>query len=82
MSQRVPSFFTQATASALPISSSTAAGKPGPARQTLSGLVAQQYYERTWDAPSPAALNAALNVLEEVTDARPAPSNAVEKAAT
>jgi hypothetical protein len=24
----------------------------------------QQYYERTWDAPSPAALNAALNVLE------------------
>ena len=24
----------------------------------------QQYYERTWGAPSPAALNAALNVLE------------------
>ena len=24
----------------------------------------QQFYERTWDAPSPAALNAALNVLE------------------
>ena len=24
----------------------------------------QTYYERTWDAPSPAALNAALNVLE------------------
>jgi hypothetical protein len=24
----------------------------------------QQYYERTWDAPGPAALNAALNVLE------------------
>jgi hypothetical protein len=24
----------------------------------------QQYYERTWDAPSPAALNSALNVLE------------------
>jgi hypothetical protein len=24
----------------------------------------QQYYERTWDAPSPAAINAALNVLE------------------
>jgi len=24
----------------------------------------QQYYERTWDAPSPAALDAALNVLE------------------
>ena len=24
----------------------------------------QQYYERTWDAPSPAAVNAALNVLE------------------
>jgi len=24
----------------------------------------QHYYERTWDAPSPATLNAALNVLE------------------
>jgi hypothetical protein len=24
----------------------------------------QQYYERTWDAPSPAAINVALNVLE------------------
>jgi hypothetical protein len=24
----------------------------------------QQYYERTWDGPSPAALNAALNTLE------------------
>ena len=24
----------------------------------------QQYYERTWDAPNPAALNIALNVLE------------------
>jgi hypothetical protein len=24
----------------------------------------QQYYERTWDAPSPAAVNAALNMLE------------------
>jgi hypothetical protein len=24
----------------------------------------QQYYERTWDAPSPGALSAALNVLE------------------
>jgi hypothetical protein len=24
----------------------------------------QKYYERTWDAPSPAALNTALNVLE------------------
>ena len=24
----------------------------------------QQYYERTWDAPSPSAVNAALNVLE------------------
>jgi hypothetical protein len=24
----------------------------------------QQYYERTWDAPNPATLNAALNVLE------------------
>jgi hypothetical protein len=24
----------------------------------------KQYYERTWDAPSPAALNAALNALE------------------
>ena len=25
----------------------------------LQGLLRQQYYERTWDAPSPAALNAA-----------------------
>jgi hypothetical protein len=24
----------------------------------------QQYYEHTWDAPTPAALNAALNALE------------------
>ena len=24
----------------------------------------QQYYERTWDAPSPSAMSAALNVLE------------------
>ena len=24
----------------------------------------QHYYERTWDAPSPAALNGALNALE------------------
>ena len=24
----------------------------------------QHYYERTWDAPGPATLNAALNVLE------------------
>jgi hypothetical protein len=30
----------------------------------FQGWLRQQYYERTWDAPSPAALNAALNVLE------------------
>jgi hypothetical protein len=28
------------------------------------GWLRQQYYERTWDAPSPTALNSALNVLE------------------
>src|SRR5258705_13940818 len=33
------------------------------AREAFSGL-GRQYYERTWDAPSPAAINAALNVLE------------------
>jgi hypothetical protein len=30
----------------------------------FQGWLRQQYYERTWDAPNPAALNAALNVLE------------------
>jgi hypothetical protein len=30
----------------------------------FGGSLRQQYYERTWDAPSAAALNAALNVLE------------------
>jgi hypothetical protein len=30
----------------------------------FQGWLRQQYYERTWDAPSPAALNAALIVLE------------------
>lgn len=30
----------------------------------FQGWLRQQYYERTWDAPSPVALNAALNVLE------------------
>jgi len=30
----------------------------------FQGWLRQQYYERTWDAPSPAALNTALNVLE------------------
>ena len=30
----------------------------------FSGWLRQQYYERTWDAPSPSVLSAALNVLE------------------
>jgi hypothetical protein len=30
----------------------------------FQGWLRQQYYERTWDAPSHAALNAALNALE------------------
>ena len=30
----------------------------------FQGWLRQHYYERTWDAPSRAALNAALNVLE------------------
>jgi hypothetical protein len=32
-------------------------------QQALSGRLRQQYYERTWDAPSPAALNEAPNAL-------------------
>ena len=32
------------------------------AQQALS--LRQQYYERTWDAPTPSAMSAALNVLE------------------
>jgi hypothetical protein len=37
----------------------------GPLRsKRFQAWLRQQYYERTWDAPSPAALNAALNVLE------------------
>ena len=44
--------------------SSTATGKPGHLAGALQAWLRQQYYERTWDAPSPAALNAALNVLE------------------
>ena len=65
MSQRPPGSFTQATAPALPTSSSTATGKPGRcAASALGPWLRQHYYERTWDAPSPTALNAALNVLE------------------
>ena len=30
----------------------------------LRGWLRQQYYERTWDAPTPSAISAALNVLE------------------
>jgi hypothetical protein len=30
----------------------------------FQGWLRQRYYERTWDAPSPVALNAALNALE------------------
>jgi hypothetical protein len=42
-----------------------ATGKPGRcAASRFGGWLRQQYYERTWDAPSAAALNAALNVLE------------------
>jgi hypothetical protein len=58
MSQRPPGSFTQATAPALPTSLSPLRGK------RFQAWLRQQYYERTWDAPSPAALNAALNVLE------------------
>jgi hypothetical protein len=65
MSQRPPGSFTQATAPALPISSSTAIEKPGRfAASAFRPGLRQQYYERTWDAPSPATLSAVLNVLE------------------
>jgi hypothetical protein len=57
MSQRLPGFFTQATAPALPTSSSTLSGNLAASQQALWGLLRQQYYERTWDAPSPAALS-------------------------
>src|SRR5437660_3118351 len=39
-------------------------GNLAAAQQALWAWLRQQYYERTWNAPSPAALNAALNVLE------------------
>src|SRR5215813_7602926 len=64
MSQRPPGSFTQATAPALPISSLMATGKPGRSVASFQAWLRQQYYERTWDAPSPAALNTALNALE------------------
>src|SRR5262249_21548865 len=64
MSQLPPGSFTQATAPALPISSSMATGKPGRCAASAFRPGCQQYYERTWDAPSPAALNTALNALE------------------
>ena len=38
--------------------------KPSHAQQTLSRLIAEQYYERTWGAPTSAALSAALDALE------------------
>ena len=39
-----------------------------PLRSTrFQAWLSQQYYERTWDAPSPAALNAARNVQEART---------------
>ena len=39
--------------------------EPWPLRsKRFQAWLRQHYYERTWDAPSPAALNAALNVLE------------------
>src|SRR5262249_9367890 len=39
--------------------------EPWPLRsKRFRAWLRQQYYERTWDAPSPTALNAALNVLE------------------
>src|ERR1700739_3955400 len=65
MSQPPPGSFTQATAPALPTSPSTGTAKPGRcASKRFQAWLRQQYYERNWDAPSPAALNAALNVLE------------------
>jgi hypothetical protein len=57
--------FHASDAPALPISSSTAHRETWPLRsKRFQGWLRQQYYERTWDAPSPAALNAALNALE------------------
>src|SRR5499433_3996249 len=65
MSQPPPGSFMQATAPALPISLSTATGKPGRcAASAFRPGCASTTTSGTWDAPSPAALNAALNVLE------------------
>jgi hypothetical protein len=42
-----------------------ATGETWPLRsKRFQAWLRQQYYERTWDAPSPAALNAAVNALE------------------
>jgi len=48
----------------LPISSSTATGKPGRFAASAFRPGSAKYYERAWDAPSPPALTAALNALE------------------
>jgi hypothetical protein len=64
MSQRPPGSFTQATA---PVADLIIDGhrETWPLRgKRFQGWLRQQYSERTWDAPSPAALNAALNALE------------------
>ena len=42
----------------------------------------QQYYERTWDAPSPAALNAALNAFEAQAQFRSARSGSASPSRT
>ena len=53
------------TARHLPISSIDGHRETWPLRsKRFRAWLRQQYYERTWDAPAPAALNAALNVLE------------------
>ena len=52
--------FERGLSELAPSATAEAADDAGSSTQGLR----QQYYERTWDAPSPAALNAALNVLE------------------
>ena len=65
MSQRPPGSFTPATALVFADLVIDRHRETWPLRSKRFGAwLRQQCYERTWDAPSPAALNAALNVLE------------------
>ena len=62
---RVQPRFTRTTAPVLRIFIIDGHRETWPLRgKRFQAWLRQQYYERTWDAPSPAALNATLSVLE------------------